>query len=143
MPDIVWSVVGFIVAMSVLVCFHEFGHYWVARRMGVKVLRFSLGWGKPFKTFVTRDGVEWSIAPLPIGGYVKMLDEREGPVRPGCATWHSTTSQSPSARDRRGGPGVQLCAGDRALLAGVHRRRTGTHHRLPIERLRLPRAHRG
>ena len=80
MPDIVWSVAGFIVAMSVLVCFHEFGHYWVARRMGVKVLRFSLGWGKPFKTFVTRDGVEWSIAPLPIGGYVKMLDEREGPV---------------------------------------------------------------
>lgn len=83
MPDIVWSVVGFIVAMSVLVCFHEFGHYWVARRMGVKVLRFSLGWGKPFKTFVTRDGVEWSIAPLPIGGYVKMLDEREGPVPAG------------------------------------------------------------
>lgn len=80
MPDIVWSVAGFVVAMSVLVCFHEFGHYWVARRMGVKVLRFSLGWGKPFKTFVTRDGVEWSIAPLPIGGYVKMLDEREGPV---------------------------------------------------------------
>lgn len=80
MPDIVWSVAGFIVAISVLVCFHEFGHYWVARRMGVKVLRFSLGWGTPFKTFVTRDGVEWAIAPLPIGGYVKMLDEREGPV---------------------------------------------------------------
>jgi regulator of sigma E protease len=82
MPDIVWSVAGFVVAISVLVCFHEFGHYWVARTLGVKVLRFSLGFGKPFKTFVARDGVEWSIAPLPIGGYVKMLDEREGPVAP-------------------------------------------------------------
>ncbi|WP_428313196.1 RIP metalloprotease RseP [Hydrocarboniphaga sp.] len=82
MPDIVWSVAGFIVAISVLVCFHEFGHYWVARTLGVKVLRFSLGFGTPFKTFVARDGVEWSIAPLPIGGYVKMLDEREGPVAP-------------------------------------------------------------
>ncbi|EIT68191.1 MULTISPECIES: RIP metalloprotease RseP [Hydrocarboniphaga] len=80
MPEIVWQVGGFIVAISVLVCFHELGHYWVARRLGVKVLRFSLGWGKPFKTFRARDGVEWSIAPYPIGGYVKLLDEREGPV---------------------------------------------------------------
>ncbi len=82
MPDIVWQVGGFIVAISVLVCFHELGHYWVARRLGVKVLRFSLGWGKPIKTFVARDGVEWSIAPYPIGGYVKLLDEREGIVAP-------------------------------------------------------------
>lgn len=77
MPEIVWQVGGFIVAISVLVCFHELGHYWVARRLGVKVLRFSLGWGKPFKTFRARDGVEWSIAPYPIGGYVKLLDELE------------------------------------------------------------------
>lgn len=82
MPDVVWSVAGFIVAISVLVCFHEFGHYWVARRMGVKVLRFSLGWGKPIKTWRTKDGVEWVLAPYPIGGYVKMLDEREGVVAP-------------------------------------------------------------
>lgn len=82
MLDLVWSIAGFIVALSILVCFHEFGHYWVARRVGVKVLRFSLGWGKPWKSFVTRDGVEWALAPYPIGGYVKMLDEREGPVAP-------------------------------------------------------------
>ncbi|HEX4872696.1 MAG TPA: RIP metalloprotease RseP [Nevskiaceae bacterium] len=82
MLDFLWSILGFVVAISVLVCFHEFGHYWVARRMGVKVLRFALGWGRPFRSFHTRDGVEWALAPLPIGGYVKMLDEREGPVAP-------------------------------------------------------------
>lgn len=82
MLDLVWSIAGFIVALSILVCFHEYGHYWMARRMGVKVLRFSLGWGKPWKSFRTRDGVEWALAPYPIGGYVKMLDEREGPVAP-------------------------------------------------------------
>ncbi len=82
MLDLVWSIAGFIVALSILVCFHEFGHYWVARKVGIKVLRFSLGWGKPWKSFVTRDGVEWALAPYPIGGYVKMLDEREGPVAP-------------------------------------------------------------
>lgn len=82
MLDLIWSVLGFLVAISILVCFHEYGHYWMARRMGVKVLRFSLGWGKPFKTLRSRDGVEWSLAPYPVGGYVKLLDEREGPVAP-------------------------------------------------------------
>ena len=80
MADLIWAIAGFIVALSILVCFHEFGHYWVARRCGVKVLRFCLGWGSPWKSFRARDGVEWAIAPYPIGGYVKMLDEREGPV---------------------------------------------------------------
>ncbi|MGQ0618810.1 MAG: RIP metalloprotease RseP [Panacagrimonas sp.] len=82
MLDLGWSIAGFVVSLSILVCFHEYGHYWMARRLGVKVLRFSLGWGKPWKTFRTRDGVEWVLAPYPIGGYVKMLDEREGPVAP-------------------------------------------------------------
>lgn len=82
MLDFGWSLAGFIVALSILVCVHEYGHYWMARRVGVKVLRFSLGWGKPWKTFRARDGVEWSLAPYPIGGYVKMLDEAEGPVAP-------------------------------------------------------------
>jgi len=82
MLDLIWSLCGFIVAISLLVCFHEFGHYWMARRMGVKVLRFSLGWGKPIRSYHAADGVEWSLAPYPIGGYVKMLDEREGPVAP-------------------------------------------------------------
>lgn len=82
MLDLIWAVAGFVVALSILVCFHEFGHYWVARKLGIKVLRFSLGWGSPWKSFRTRDGVEWALAPYPIGGYVKMLDEREGPVDP-------------------------------------------------------------
>lgn len=82
MLDLIWALAGFVVALSILVCFHEFGHYWVARKLGIKVLRFSLGWGRPWKSFHTRDGVEWALAPYPIGGYVKMLDEREGPVAP-------------------------------------------------------------
>lgn len=80
MLDLAWSIAGFVIALGILVCFHEFGHYWVARRCGVKVLRFSIGWGKPWKSFHSRDGVEWALAPYPIGGYVKMLDEREAPV---------------------------------------------------------------
>ena len=82
MLDLLWSVGGFIVAIGVLVAFHEFGHYWVARRCGVKVLRFSIGFGKPLWMRRDREGVEWSIAAIPLGGYVKMLDEREGPVAP-------------------------------------------------------------
>jgi regulator of sigma E protease len=80
MLELLWSVLGFVVAISILVCFHEFGHYWMARRMGVKVLRFSLGWGAPVWRRMDREGVEWALGPWPIGGYVKMLDEREGPV---------------------------------------------------------------
>jgi len=83
MPDLAWSVGGFIIAIAVLVAFHEFGHYWVARRCGVKVLRFSIGFGRPLWTHRSRDGVEWVIAAIPLGGYVKMLDEREQAVAPG------------------------------------------------------------
>ncbi|MFA5939403.1 MAG: RIP metalloprotease RseP [Sinimarinibacterium sp.] len=83
MLDVVWSVAGFLIAISVLVAFHEFGHYWVARRCGVKVLRFSIGFGRPVWTRRTRDGVEWVVSALPLGGYVKMLDEREQDVAPG------------------------------------------------------------
>ncbi len=62
---------------------HEFGHYWVARRLGFKVLRFSVGFGKPLLKHVAgADRVEYVIAAMPLGGYVKMLDEREGPVAP-------------------------------------------------------------
>ncbi|MGH8447104.1 MAG: RIP metalloprotease RseP [Solimonas sp.] len=86
MPDFLsagaWSIGGFIVTIGVLVAFHEFGHYWVARRCGVKVLRFSIGFGKPIWTYRARDGVEWVLSAVPLGGYVKMLDEREGIVAP-------------------------------------------------------------
>jgi regulator of sigma E protease len=69
-----------IVSLGVLVTFHEFGHYWVARRSGVRVLRFSVGFGKSLWSRRGRDGTEYVIAALPLGGYVKMLDEREGEV---------------------------------------------------------------
>lgn len=78
-----WSIGGFIITIGVLVAFHEFGHYWVARRCGVKVLRFSIGFGKPIWTYRAKDGVEWVLSAIPLGGYVKMLDERDGEVAPG------------------------------------------------------------
>lgn len=82
MLEFLWSVGGFLVAISVLVAFHEYGHYWVARRCGVKVLRFSLGFGKILWSRRDQDGTEWTLSALPLGGYVKMLDEREGEVAP-------------------------------------------------------------
>jgi len=72
-----------IVSLGVLVTFHEFGHYWVARRCGVKVLRFSVGFGKPLWSRRNRNGTEFAIAAIPLGGYVKMLDEREVEVPAG------------------------------------------------------------
>ena len=76
------AIVGFIIAIGILVSVHEFGHYWVARRLGIKVLRFSIGFGKPLWKRVGRDKdrVEYVIAAIPLGGYVKLLDEREGDV---------------------------------------------------------------
>lgn len=74
-------VAAFLVAVCVLVAIHEFGHFWVARRLGFKVLRFSVGFGRPLWKRVGRvDGTEYVLAAVPLGGYVKMLDEREGPV---------------------------------------------------------------
>ncbi len=74
---------AFVVALGVLIVFHEFGHYLVARLCGVKVLRFSVGFGNPlWSRRLGRDGTEWAVALIPLGGYVKMLDEREAPVPP-------------------------------------------------------------
>jgi regulator of sigma E protease len=76
-----WYLLWFIVAVSLLVTVHEFGHFWVARRLGFKVLRFSVGFGRPlWKKRAGADQVEYVIATIPLGGYVKLLDEREGPV---------------------------------------------------------------
>ncbi len=72
---------AFILALGVLVTFHEYGHYWVARKLGVKILRFSIGFGKPLLTRrLGPDNTEFVLAAIPLGGYVKMLDEREGEV---------------------------------------------------------------
>ena len=77
-----YMIIGTLVALGVLVTFHEFGHFWVARRCGVKVLRFSVGFGSPLFRWHDRQGTEFVIAAIPLGGYVKMLDEREGDVPP-------------------------------------------------------------
>ena len=75
------TVAYFLVALGVLIVVHEFGHFLLARWMGVKVLRFSVGFGKPlFSRRFGADQTEWALAAFPLGGYVKMLDEREGPV---------------------------------------------------------------
>ena len=76
------SVWWLIVSIGILVTFHEFGHFWVARRCGVHVLRFSVGFGKPLLKHVGRDGTEFVVSAIPLGGYVKMLDEREFEVDP-------------------------------------------------------------
>ena len=77
------TLLAFIVALGVLIVFHEFGHYLIARFFGVRVLRFSIGFGRPlWRVRIGRDRTEWVIAALPLGGYVKMLDEHEGPVAP-------------------------------------------------------------
>lgn len=82
--SVLHNIFFFIVAIGVLVTFHEFGHYWVARKAGVKVLRFSIGFGKPLFSWRRKsaegDDIEYVIAAIPLGGYVKMLDEREGDV---------------------------------------------------------------
>ncbi|MBD9605413.1 regulator of sigma E protease [Pseudomonas sp. PvR086] len=75
-----YMIVGTLVALGVLVTFHEFGHFWVARRCGVKVLRFSVGFGMPLLRWHDSKGTEFVVAAIPLGGYVKMLDEREGEV---------------------------------------------------------------
>ena len=79
--SILYSIAAFVTAIGILVTIHEFGHFWVARKMGVKVLRFSVGFGKPiWKKTAGPDQTEYVLACIPLGGYVKMLDEREGDV---------------------------------------------------------------
>lgn len=76
MQDFLWNTAAFIIALGILVTIHEFGHFWVARRCGVKVHRFSIGFGPAVLKKVAGDGTEYVIAPIPLGGYVKMLDSR-------------------------------------------------------------------
>jgi regulator of sigma E protease len=81
--SLIWHALWFAVAVGLLVTVHEFGHFWVARRLGFKVLRFSVGFGRPLlKRVAGADRIEYVLAAIPLGGYVKLLDEREGPVAP-------------------------------------------------------------
>lgn len=78
--DIIQPILSLILTLGILVTIHEYGHYWVAKKCGVKVLRFSVGFGKPIYSWSNKSGTEFVIASIPLGGYVKMLDEREAPV---------------------------------------------------------------
>ncbi|QEP44284.1 RIP metalloprotease RseP [Ectothiorhodospiraceae bacterium BW-2] len=80
MLELLSTVINFILVLGLLITIHEYGHFWVARRCGVKVLRFSVGFGQPLWRRVGADGVEYVIAAIPLGGYVKMVDEREAEV---------------------------------------------------------------
>jgi regulator of sigma E protease len=95
---LLWYALWYIVAVGFLVVVHEFGHFWVARRLGFKVLRFSIGFGKPLvRKCIGADRTEIVLAPIPMGGYVKMLDEREGPV-PAADLSRSYTHRPPWQR---------------------------------------------
>ena len=78
--DILYTVLITLATLALLIAIHEFGHFWVARRCGVKVLRFSIGFGSSLFSWRDRQGTEYSLGAIPLGGYVKMLDEREGEV---------------------------------------------------------------
>ena len=78
--DMLYTIAITLATLAVLVAVHEYGHFWVARRCGVKVLRFSIGFGKPLFSWRDRQDTEYVVAAVPLGGYVKMLDEREGEV---------------------------------------------------------------
>ena len=95
--QIVETILALALTLGILVTLHEAGHFWVARRCGVKVLRFSVGFGKPLFSWYDRHGTEFAIAAIPLGGYVKMLDEREGPV-PEELKDQAFNSKSPSKR---------------------------------------------
>lgn len=77
--ELVKTLLSFALALGILVTAHEFGHYWVARRLGVKILRFCIGFGRPWLQWRSGE-TEFALALIPLGGYVKMLDEREGEV---------------------------------------------------------------
>jgi regulator of sigma E protease len=80
MLDFIYSIFGFLLALGILVAVHEFGHFWVARTLGIKVLKFSVGFGKAIWSRTAKDGTVYVLGALPLGGYVKMLDENEGDV---------------------------------------------------------------
>ena len=91
------TIIAFLLALAILVVIHELGHYWVARVCGVKVLRFSVGFGKIlFSKRFARGETEWVVCALPLGGYVKMLDEREGEVQ--AHELHRTFNRQPVLR---------------------------------------------
>jgi regulator of sigma E protease len=95
--DILQYILALLVTLGILVTFHEFGHYLIARWCGVKVLRFSVGFGRPLLMWRSKGGTEFTVAAIPLGGYVRMLDEREGDV-PESELSQAFNRQPPSRR---------------------------------------------
>lgn len=95
--QILFSILMALVTLGVLVTIHEYGHYWVARRCGVRVLRFAIGFGRPLANWQGKDGTEFALCAIPLGGYVKMLDERDNEV----AVTDANRSESFSAQPVR------------------------------------------
>ena len=89
------TLLAFVVTLGVLITFHELGHYWVARWCGVRVLRFSVGFGRVLIKRVDRHGTEWALSAIPLGGYVKMLDEAH--LAQGSSAADTTRKQSPES----------------------------------------------
>ena len=112
--DLIYTIAITLATLAILVGVHEYGHFWVARRCGVKVLRFSIGFGKRLIVWNDQQGTEYSISVVPLGGYVKMLDEREGEIAPDRARLpdvHDLPDFAPFlARRRRATVRVVLCA---------------------------------
>ena len=103
MNEFFGSVWWLIVTLGLLITFHEYGHFVVARRCGVKVLKFSVGFGKALWSRRDRHGTEFAIAAIPLGGYVKMLDEREGDVAPGEVARSGASKSSRATASRSSG----------------------------------------
>ena len=76
MIELLWNIGSFVVCLGILITVHEYGHFWVARKNGIKVERFSIGFGKALWRKTDKQGTEYVVAAIPLGGYVKMLDER-------------------------------------------------------------------
>lgn len=82
MTDFIWNLFSFVLALGILVFIHEYGHYWVAKKNGIRVLKFAVGFGKPIYTWRNKSGTDFVIGLIPLGGYVRMLDERIDEVSP-------------------------------------------------------------
>ncbi|MDS1141506.1 RIP metalloprotease RseP [Pusillimonas sp. SM2304] len=129
-----FTLLAFAVALGVLITFHELGHYWVARRCGVKVLRFSVGFGKVLLRRIDRHGTEWAVSAIPLGGYVKMLDDPE----PGASAGQAFNQKSLRQRSAivLAGPVANLVL---AALLYTGLNLVGTHE--PAAILAAPPAH--
>lgn len=96
--NIIWGIIGFLITILLLVTIHEWGHFYVARKCGVKILRFSLGFGKPIITKIGKDGTKYTLSPIPLGGFVQMYGESEKEKIPESEKMRTFSGQPPFKR---------------------------------------------